>query len=169
MRLNGPSTLTCAARAALAAAALAAAPAFAQQSGGPSLEDRLRALEARVSALEGRAAAPGAPAAPAVKCIRLSVNGAGIAPGATLTVTVNGTVVGVFDGAASGNLEGQMRPGVNIVGLSFASPGTPGPFGTGAELRCLPPGESSSRNEILALKPTPGRLSAEVRVDLVRP
>jgi hypothetical protein len=159
----------------LAAAALAAAPGLAapeKAEAAASLEARLRALEARVAALESRdaaGAATGATAAGAVQCRRLSINGSNIAPGATLTVKVNGATVGVFDGAASGDLEDHMQPGLNIVSLSFAGPGTSGPFGTQAELRCLAPGVASSRNEILRLQPTPGRLAAEARVNLVRP
>jgi len=165
-----------AARAAGAAGLLAmalvseAAPAAQAAPDSSSVEARLRALEARVAALEARGAATTAPPGPAaVVCRRLSVNGSNIVPGSTLTVTVNGAVVGTFDGSASGELDSQMRPGLNIVGLSFAAPGTTGPFGTQAELRCLPPGSETSRNEILALKPAPGRLSAEIRVNLVRP
>jgi|SRR5688500_5338301 len=173
IRPRSSSLKNAAAGALLVAAALAAGPGFAQGKGdtAASLEARLRALEARVAALESRGAAgatAGAPAA-AVQCRRLSVNGSSIAPGATLTVKVNGATVGVFDGAASGNLEEHMRPGLNTVALSFAAPGTSGPFGTQAELRCLAPGSSSSRNEILRLQPSPGRLSAEAQVDLVRP
>ena len=164
-----------AAGALLAAAALAAGPGIAapeKAGAGASLEARLRALEARVTALESRGtagAATGAPAAGAVQCRRLSVNGSNIAPGATLTVKVNGTTVGVFDGAASGDLEQHMQPGLNTVTLSFAAPGTSGPFGTQAELRCLAPGVASSRSGILRLQPSLGRLSAEARVNLVRP
>ena len=136
-----------------------------------SVEARLRALEARVAALEGRGAESSAPAgaAAAVMCRRLSVSGSAIVAGSTLTVTVNGTVVGTFDGNASGDLENQMQPGLNVVRLSFAAAGTSGPFGTQADLRCLPPGTSNSRSGILRLQPSPGRLSAEARVNLVRP
>src|SRR5687768_11103106 len=70
---------------ALLAAALAAGPGVAaQEKAGPteSLEARLRALEARVTALESRGTA-GAPAAAAVQCRRLSINGSNIVPGAT--------------------------------------------------------------------------------------
>ena len=156
---------------AAAGAVSLALPAFAQTTGtAGSIEERLRALEARVAALEARGGANPATSGPAaVQCRRLSVNGSGIAPGATLTVKVNGTTVGVFDGAASGDLEDHMQPGLNIISLSFAAPGTSGPFGTQAQLRCLAPGSPSSRNEILRLQPTAARLSAEARVNLVRP
>ena len=154
----------------LAAALLAVAgagSAAAMQPAG-SLEARLRALEARVAALEGRGAAAPAAAGTGINCTALGVNGSGIVPGATLTVTVNGATVGVYDGGASGALELFMKPGPNIVGLSFAGPGKSGPFGTQAELRCLPPGSRSSRTEILRLQPSPGRLSAQAQVNLVR-
>ena len=158
----------------LVSAAVSPGPGYAAEQAGAeaSLEARLKALESRVAALESRGAAAlpaGAPAAGAVKCRRLNVNGSNIAPGATLTVRVNGKAVGVFDRAAYGDLEDQMQPGLNIVTLSFAAPGTSGPFGTQAELRCLAPGVASSRNAILSLHPAPGRLSAEARVELVRP
>lgn len=114
-----------------------------------------------------------APAAPqtqqphAVNCQKLSVNGSNIVAGSTLTVTINGSAVSTYDQAASGELGPLMQPGLNVVGLSFAAPGEPGPFGTQAELRCLPPNVGSSRNDILRLQPTSKRLSAEVRVNYV--
>jgi hypothetical protein len=142
------------------ALAFTAAPAAAQD-----VEARLRALEARVSALEGRAApaASAASAAPGPACRRLNVNGSSITPGATLTVTVNGTTVATFDENAYGDLESFMRPGPNTVGLAFAAPGG---AGTSAELRCLPPNVASSRTVILRLKPTATRLSAQAQVNL---
>lgn len=114
----------------------------------------------------------GAPAAApsagiAVSCRKLSVNGSNIVAGSTLTVTVDGEPVARHDRYASGELGKHMKPGLNRVGLSFAAPGEMGPFGTQAELRCLAPGEASSRDEILRLQPTPKRLSAEVLVNYV--
>jgi len=104
--------------------------------------------------------------AAAVSCTRLNVNGT--KPG-ELTVSVNGATVGSFYGEAGvyKDLETNMRPGVNRVRLSFAAPGEPGPFGTSAELRCLPPGVESSRDTILQLQPTAKRLSAEIDVNFV--
>jgi hypothetical protein len=149
-------------------AGLFAAPVPAgAQSGASSpsaLDARLRALEARVAVLEGRSGAAGTPAAAAgPACRKLNVNGSQIVPGATLTVTVNGTTVATFDENAYGDLEPFMRPGPNTVGLAFA---TPGKAGTEAELRCLPPGVESSRTTILRLRPTPRRLSAQAQVML---
>lgn len=114
-------------------------------------------------------ATPGAaqPAASAVACRKLSVNGSNIVAGSTLTVTVNGAPVARYDISASGELGRHMKPGVNLVGLSFAAPGEMGPFGTQAELRCLPPNEESSRDNILRLQPTAKRLSAEVQVNFI--
>lgn len=103
----------------------------------------------------------------AVSCSRLNVNGR--KPGESLTVSVNGVTVGTFFGEAGvhQDLEPRMRPGVNRVRLSFAAPGEPGPFGTEAELRCLPPGVESSRDTILRLQPTAKRLSVETEVNYV--
>ena len=141
---------------------LAGAPAAALAQPA-DLEARLRALEARVAALEGRAPAVPAPSMAGPACRRLNVNGSQIVAGATLTVTVNGTAVATFDGNAYADLEPFMLPGPNRVALAFAGPGGPG---TGAELRCLPPGVASSRTTILRLKPGPGRLRAETAVVL---
>ncbi|MGH6783454.1 MAG: hypothetical protein ACREBP_02400, partial [Sphingomicrobium sp.] len=96
-------------------------------------------------------------------CKRLNVNGSQIVPGATLTVTVNGTTVATFDENAYGDLEPFMQPGPNNIGLSFASAGS---RGTEAELRCLPPSSHSSRTVVLRLKPVPTRLSAQTVVIL---
>ena len=102
----------------------------------------------------------------AVSCTKLNVNGR--KPG-ELTVSVNGSTVGTFHGEAGvyQDLGPRMRPGINRVRLSFAAPGEPGPFGTEAELRCLPPGVESSRDTILRLQPTAKRLSAETDVNYV--
>jgi hypothetical protein len=102
----------------------------------------------------------------AVSCSRLNVNGT--KPG-ELTVSVNGTNVGTFQGDAGvyQDLEPRMQPGINRVRLTFAAAGEPGPFGTSAELRCLPPGVDSSRDTILRLQPTPKRLTAETEVNYV--
>ena len=169
-RFPAPAALLLAATAAASGAA-----AQGQTGSAESVEARLAALEARVAVLEGRGAAGAAdPAAigaasDAVQCRRLSINGSAIAAGTALTVSVNGKEVGIFNVAASGSLEQHMQAGLNVVRLSFSAPGTMGPFGTQAELRCLAPGSSSSRDEILKLQPRPGRLSAEIRVELVRP
>ena len=102
----------------------------------------------------------------AVSCSKLNVNGR--KPG-ELTVSVNGTTVGTFygDEGVYQKLETRMRPGLNRVRLSFATPGEPGRSGTEAELRCLPPGVESSRDTILRLQPTAERLSAETDVNYV--
>ncbi len=164
MRLDDSARPAMVRNAALAALLLALPlPALAQPAG--SLEARVKALETRVAAIEGRTSA-GTPAiAPAAgpACKRLNVNGSQITPGATLSVTVNGTIVSTFDENAYGDLEPFMRPGPNTVGLSFASAGS---RGTEAELRCLPPSSDSSRTVILRLKPTPARLSAQAVVIL---
>ena len=155
--------------AAASALMFAAAGAQAQSSGG--LEARVSALEARVAELEARAGAVTTPAPAstvnAVRCKRLNVNGSGFAPTTALTVTVNGETVATFNANAYGDLERHMRPGANRVGLSFAAPGTTGPFGTNAELRCLAPDSASSRDTILRLQPTRERLSAETVVEFV--
>jgi len=148
---------------------LAAGAAAAQSTGG--LEARVSALEARVAELEARAGATATPApasaANAVRCKRLNINGSGFTPTTVLTVTVNGETVATFDANAYGDLERYMRPGPNRVGLSFAAPGTTGPFGTNAEFRCLPPDEQTSRDTILSLQPTAQRLAAETVVEFV--
>ena len=148
---------------------LAATTAGAQSTGG--LEARGSALEARVAELEARASAAATPAPAsatnAVRCKRLNVNGSGFTPTTVLTVTVNGETVATFNANAYRDLEEQMRPGPNRVGLSFAAPGTTGPFGTNAELRCLAPDSASSRDTILRLQPTAQRLAAETVVEFV--
>ena len=164
MRLGAFRVLSSRMKIALATLLLAGPQAgFTQPSG--SVEARMRAIEARVAALEGRAGPSSTAAAPASgpSCRRLNVNGSSITPGATLTVTVNGTIVATFDGSAHGDLEPFMRPGPNTIGLSFASPGS---GGTSAELRCLPPNVDSSRTVVLRLKPTPARLSSQTQVIL---
>ncbi len=132
-----------------------------------SLEARVQALEARMAAIEARAAPP-AGAAPASAtgpaCRRLNVNGSRIPPGGTLSVAVNGTVVGTWDNAAYGDLEPFMRPGPNVIALAFAA--APAGNTADAELRCLPPGVASSRTVVLRLRPAPGRLRAETVVVL---
>ena len=151
--------------AAAAIAGLALAPASALAQPG-SLEARVRALEARVAALEGRSP-PAAAAATGPACRRLNVNGSRIPPGGTLSASVNGTVVGSWDGSAYGDLEPFMRPGPNTVALAFAA--APAGNTADAELRCLPPGVASSRTTILRLRPAPGRLRAETVVILPGP
>lgn len=163
MRLDDSARPAMVKNAALAALLFAMPlPALAQPAG--SLEARVKALETRVAAIEGRAGA-GTPAlkpAAGPACKQLNVNGSQITPGATLTVTVNGTTVATFDENAYADLEPFMQPGPNTIGLSFAS-GSPGPE---AELRCLPPSSRSSRVVVLRLKPTPTRLSAQAVVIL---
>jgi len=129
-----------------------------------------------VPALSALAAATGlaAPAhsaqagSSAISCTRLNVNAT--KPGDGLTVSVNGATVGSYSGSAGvyQDLERRMQPGDNRVGLTFAAPGEPGPFGTSAELRCLPPGSASSRDTILQIQPTAKKLSAEIEVNLVQ-
>ena len=114
-----------------------------------------------------RPASVPSPASSAVSCTAVSVNGSTIVAGSTLTVTVNGEAVATYDQYASGELGQYLQPGVNRVGLSFAAPGTMGPFGTQAEIRCMRPGSTTGRDEILRLQPTRARLSAEVAVNYV--
>lgn len=155
----------------LCAAALVAAPAApldaaAQPPPPGSLEARVEALEARMAALEARATPPAGPgsAATGPACRRLNVNGSRIPPGGTLSVAVNGTIVGTWDEAAYGDLEPFMRPGPNTIALTFAA--APAGNTADAELRCLPPGVASSRTVVLRLRPAPGRLRAETVVVL---
>ena len=107
------------------------------------------------------------PGSSAISCTRLNVNAT--KPGDALTVSVNGATVGSYSGDAGvyQDLEQRMRPGVNRVTLTFAAPYEKGPFGTSAELRCLPPGSTSSRDTILQIQPTAKKLSAEIDVNLV--
>jgi hypothetical protein len=145
--------------------ALTSGPAPAQPGSAAGLEARLRALEARVAALEGRAAtAAGAPAsASGPACRKIYVNAAAIPDEVTLTVTINGTVIGTYNKAAHSDLEGFMRPGANNIGLAFSAPGT---ATTGASLNCLPPLPATLRSVILELHPTAGALRAETAVVL---
>jgi hypothetical protein len=138
--------------------------ALAQPGSAAGLEARLRALEARVAALEGHAASSaGAPAASGPACRKIYVNAAAIPDGVTLTVTINGALIGTYNKAAHSDLEGFMRPGANIIGLAFSAPGT---ATTGASLNCLPPLPATLRSIILELHPTGGQLRAETAVVL---
>lgn len=121
-----------------------------------------RLLAAAASPQIGPLGATSSPASapPGVTCTRLNVNGTA-APGAVLTVSVNGADVGSFDGGIYSDLEQFMNPGANVVRLTFA--GAQGP--ASADLRCLRPGQSSSRTTILTLRPSASRLSAETRVN----
>lgn len=106
------------------------------------------------------AAASAATAAPGIPCSRLNADGRA-SGSAVLTVNVNGQDVGTFDGGVSSNLEDFMTPGPNTVRLTFsAADGL-----VNAELRCLRPGESSSRNRILTLRPSVNRLTAQTQVN----
>jgi hypothetical protein len=134
--------------------------ALAQPGSAADLAARVRALEARVAALEGRAA-PAPASGPA--CRKIYVNAAAIPDGVTLTVTVNGTIVGTSNKFARADLEGFMRPGANRIGLAFSAPGG---ATTGASLHCLPPLPATLRATILELHPTAGQLTAEVGVML---
>jgi hypothetical protein len=117
-----------------------ATPALAQTAPA-DVETRLRALEARVAALEARAAPQAAaPAANAVACTRLNANGSATGS-AMLTVNVNGTDVGTFTGGIYADLEDHMNPGANTIRLTFSGAD---PMAN-AELRCLRPGQTSSR------------------------
>jgi hypothetical protein len=148
--------------------ALPPGAASAQPRSAADLEARVRALEARVAALEGRTGPATAYPAPASgpACRKIYVQAAAIPAGATLTVTVNGAVVGTYNKAAHSDLEGFMRPGPNTIGLAFSAPGT---ATTGASLHCLPPLPATLRSVILDLKPTGGRLAAETAVALSAP
>src|SRR3954468_13607007 len=144
--------------------ALPPAAAFAQPGSAAQVEARLRALEARVAALEGRSAPAGAGrAAPGPACRKIYVNAAAIPDGVTLTVTLNGALIGTYNKAAHSDLEGFMRPGANTIGLAFSAPGTAPP---GPSLNCPPPLPATLRSIILELHPTAGQLRAETVVVL---
>jgi hypothetical protein len=144
--------------------ALPPGAASAQPRSAADLEARLRALEARVAALEGRASPAGAPnSASGPACRKIYVNAAAIPDGVTLTVTINGAVIGTYNKAAHSDLEGFMRPGANTIALAFSAPGT---ATTGASLNCLPPLPATLRSIILELHPTAGQLRAERAVVL---
>lgn len=144
--------------------ALPPAAALAQPRSTADLEARLRALEARVAALEGRAApAPAAASATGPACRKIYVNAAAIPDGVTLTVSINGALIGTYNKAAHSDLEGFMRPGANTIALAFSAPGT---ATTGASLNCLPPLPATLRSIILELHPTAGQLRAETAVVL---
>jgi hypothetical protein len=148
--------------------ALPPGAALAQPRSAADLEARLRALEARVATLEGRAAptagAPAAATGPA--CRKIYVNAAAIPDGVTLTVSINGALIGTYNKAAHSDLEGFMRPGANTIALAFSAPGT---ATTGASLNCLPPLPATLRSIILELHPTAGQLRAETTVVLATP
>ena len=102
------------------------------------------------------------PAAAGIQCTRLNANGSASGE-AVLTVNVNGQDVGTFDAGVYSNLEDFMTPGPNTIKLTFSGPDAL----VNGELRCLRPGQTSSRNTILTLRPTAKRLTAQTQVILV--
>ena len=107
---------------------------------------------------------PSAPAAPTgIQCTRLNANGSASGD-AVLTVNVNGQDVGTFDAGVYSNLEDFMTLGPNTIKLTFSAPDAM----VNGELRCLRPGQTSSRNTILTLRPTAKRLTAQTQVVLVK-
>ena len=146
--------------------AVAGAQAAVAQPRGGSVEDRLRDLEARVSALEGRSRPGTASAAgEGVPCRQVEMRGSWIPSEAPLTVAVNGTTIGTYDGnSVRTALHGFMRPGPNSISLSFTAPGSPQ---TDVELRCMPPG-AEEWAVILRLRPHGGRRTAQSQINLVR-
>ena len=124
------------------------------------LDARLRAVEAKLKALEGGGQA--APAVAGIPCKALNVNGS-VESGNELRTLVNGAVVGTFgEGGVYHDLESFMRPGPNRITLVFSGPGAM----SNAELRCLPPDQTSSRTNILTHRPTAKKLSSETDVSL---
>jgi hypothetical protein len=118
-----------------------------------------------LGAPSGAQTAPSAtPAATGIQCTRLNANGTA-SPAAVLTVNVNGQDVGTFDSGIYSDLEEFMTPGPNTIKLTFSGPGDRMVNG---ELRCLRPGQTSSRNRILTLMPTANRLTAQTQVVLVK-
>src|SRR3954471_10140505 len=140
--------------------------ALAQPGSAAGVEAGVRALEGRGAALEGRAAPTAAASASGPACRKIYVNAAAIPDGVTLTVTINGAVIGTYNKAAHSDLEGFMRPGANNIGLAFSAPGS---ATTGASLNCLPPLPATLRSIILELHPTAGQLRAETVVVLSAP
>ncbi|MDP3675138.1 MAG: hypothetical protein Q8R44_08580 [Novosphingobium sp.] len=110
----------------------------------------------------GQAPPTATPAAAGIQCTRLNANGTA-SPAAVLTVNVNGQDVGTFDSGIYSDLEDFMTPGTNTIKLTFSGPGDRMVNG---ELRCLRPGQTSSRNTILTLTPTANRLTAQTQVNL---
>ena len=138
------------------AAAVSAQPTLTE------IDTRLRAVEARLKALEGGAQSQAAPVIAGIPCKRLNVNGS-VESGLELRTLVNGAVVGTFgEGGVYHDLESFMRPGPNRITLVFSGPG---PM-SNAELRCLPPDQTSSRTNILTHRPTAKKLSSETDVSL---
>lgn len=161
MRLSGvpfASTL-------IAAGLLLAAPLPVQAQSAETrmgnLEATVSDLAARVTALEGRGAAPAAAAAAGPPCESVSVLAVWATPESPLTVTVNGAQFGVYDGSISVTLDGFLRRGPNTIGFSYPGPARQS---TDAALKCRPPGASNSTT-ILSLKPSSGRLQAQATVD----
>ena len=110
----------------------------------------------------GQSAPSATTAAAGVQCTRLNANGRA-SPDAVLTVNVNGQDVGTFDSGIYSDLEDFMTPGTNTIKLTFSGPGDRLVNG---ELRCLRPGQTTSRNTILTLTPTAKRLTAQTQVNL---
>lgn len=115
------------------------------------------------SASWGQTAPIATPAATGVQCTRLNANGRASGE-AVLTVNVNGQDVGTFDGGVYSDLEDFMTPGANTIKLTFSGPGD---RMVNAQLRCLRPGQTSSRNAILTLTPSANRLTAQTQVNYV--
>ena len=126
------------------------------------IDARLQSVEARLKALEGGAQVRAAPATAGIPCKRLNVNGS-VEADNELRTMVNGAVVGTFGtGGVYHDLESFMRPGPNRIALVFSAPGAM----SNAELRCLPPDQRTSRTNIITLRPTAKKLSAEADVSL---
>jgi len=118
-----------------------------------------------LAASAGAQAPAPAVAVAGVPCSEVSVLAVWATPEAPLTVTVNGVPVGVYDDSISTDLDGFLKPGVNTIGFSYPAP----PRGsTEAALKCRPPG-ATSKTTILTLKPSPGKLQAQIHVDFQRP
>ena len=128
--------------------------------GGSELEAKLAAAETRASPGTDQSVSAGVP------CRSVAVLAVWATPEAPLTVKVNGNSVGVYDGSISTPLDGFLKPGTNVIGFSY--PAVPR-ASTEAALKCLPPGEGTSKATILLLRPTPGRLRADMQVNFVKP
>ena len=113
------------------------------------------------SASWGQAPPSATPVAAGIQCTKLNANGRASVE-ALLTVNVNDQDVGSFDGGVYSNLETFMTPGPNTIRLTFSGPGD---RMVNAELRCLRPDQTTSRNTILTLTPTANRLTAQTRVN----
>jgi len=163
MRPNDPSAPLLAL--ALALPFMLLADGAAAQGRPSDLDARMRALEARVEAIERRSGA-GADRGPVSAGVDCEAFGVAFRAGQTrLSIVADGRRIGSFEERGSPILTSLLRRGPNTIVFAFASPGN---ADTLLQAYCTPPG-ADQRVEILRFKPEPGALEAQVAVNMTPP